>query len=178
MRTLKYAILGLLNQKDMTGYEMSEMFSSTLNEFWHANHSQIYPELQRLTDEGMVRYTEEISGQVLKKKRYALTDEGRTDFMAWLRRDEAIGATPKDTFRLRMFYSSSLPEEERRDLIEKQIARHTERKSHLEKNQKKFDAIPGPDEDAFGDYLVLMGAIMREEMTIAWMEKCLELCEG
>ena len=38
--------------------------------------------------------------------------------------------------------------------------------------------IPAADEDAFGDYLVLMGAIMREEMTIDWMERCLELCRN
>ena len=29
--------------------------------------------------------------------------------------------------------------------------------------------------DEFGDYLVLMGAVMREEMVIEWLTKCLEL---
>ena len=27
----------------------------------------------------------------------------------------------------------------------------------------------------YGDYLVLMGAIMRKEMTIEWLKKCIEL---
>lgn len=43
MRTLKYAILGLLNQKEMTGYDLMKQFESTLCEFWSAKHSQIYP---------------------------------------------------------------------------------------------------------------------------------------
>lgn len=43
MRTLKYAILGMLAQKPMTGYDLMQEFESTLNEFWSANHSQIYP---------------------------------------------------------------------------------------------------------------------------------------
>ena len=46
MRTLKYAILGMLMQKSMTGYELMQQFESALCEFWTANHSQIYPELK------------------------------------------------------------------------------------------------------------------------------------
>ncbi|MCB6948576.1 hypothetical protein LIZ84_12065 [Roseburia faecis] len=29
--------------------------------------------------------------------------------------------------------------------------------------------------DEFGDYLVLLGAIMREEMMIDWLKKCIKL---
>ena len=45
MRTLKYAILGLLNREPMTGYDIAKEFSKDLGEFWNAKHSQIYPEL-------------------------------------------------------------------------------------------------------------------------------------
>ena len=37
MGTLKYAILGLLNRNEMTGYELSKEFETTLFEFWNAN---------------------------------------------------------------------------------------------------------------------------------------------
>ena len=60
MRTLKYAILGLLNQKEMTGYDLMKQFESTLCEFWSAKHSQIYPELKKLTEEGSVAYKTEL----------------------------------------------------------------------------------------------------------------------
>ncbi len=56
MGNLKYAILGLLNQKEMTGYDLMKQFESTLCEFWSAKHSQIYPELKKLTDEGSIAY--------------------------------------------------------------------------------------------------------------------------
>ena len=62
MRTLKYAILGLLNQRDMSGYELMKQFESGLNEFWSAKHSQIYPELAKLAEEGSVAYQVQISG--------------------------------------------------------------------------------------------------------------------
>ena len=54
MRNLKYVILGLLTQKPMTGYEIKQKFEGALSEFWYANHSQIYPELKRLTEEDRV----------------------------------------------------------------------------------------------------------------------------
>ena len=50
MGTLKYAILGLLNRKSMTGYDLSKEFETTLFEFWNAKHSQIYPELKSLSE--------------------------------------------------------------------------------------------------------------------------------
>ena len=61
MGTLKYAILGLLNRNEMTGYELSKEFETTLFEFWNAKHSQIYPELKKLTEEGSVAYKTEPS---------------------------------------------------------------------------------------------------------------------
>ena len=52
MGVLKYAILGLLNQKSMTGYDITKEFEEKLCEFWSAKHSQIYPELKTLNEKG------------------------------------------------------------------------------------------------------------------------------
>ena len=67
METLKYAILGLLMKKDMTGYELTKEFNSALFEFWNASHSQIYPKLKALTKEGLIEYHIEITGTVLRE---------------------------------------------------------------------------------------------------------------
>ena len=83
MGTLKYAILGLLNRKSMTGYDLSKEFETTLFEFWNAKHSQIYPELKSLSEKGLVQYEVEITGNVLEKKVYSITEKGREDFYEW-----------------------------------------------------------------------------------------------
>ena len=88
MGTLKYAILGLLNRNEMTGYELSKEFETTLFEFWNAKHSQIYPELKSLNAEGLIQYRVEITGNVLEKKVYTITDEGRRDFIKRRPRDD------------------------------------------------------------------------------------------
>ncbi len=178
MRELKYAILGLLNQKSMSGYELSAEFESALNEFWSANHSQIYPELKKLTQEGMITYEVAISGHVLQKKIYTITDAGREDFLKWLSRDQPMSSTPKDVFRLRVFFSGELTPEHRRKMFESHLTQHRSRLNYLRQQMQKFNGTPGSRFSEMGDYLVLTGAIMREEMTCEWLQKCIELAGG
>ncbi len=175
MRTLKYAILGLLYEKSMTGYDLMKEFGSALNEFWSAKHSQIYPELKKLTNEGMVRYEIEISGTSLEKKCYSITEEGKMDFLKWLQKETEVEETPKSIFRLKLFYSSYLNPSDREEMLRHQLELEESRLKQLKKNQKKFTEIPEKNSPEFGDYLVLMGAIMREETNCEWLRKCLEL---
>lgn len=175
MRTLKYAILGLLNQKEMTGYDLMKQFESTLCEFWSAKHSQIYPELKKLTEEGSVAYQVEKSETSSEKKLYHITEAGREDFLDWLATETKAQPTPKDVSRLKIFFCNCLDPEDRRFMLEDQLHKHRTRMRHLKNNQKKFTRVPDNNSDEFGDYLVLMGAIMREEMMIDWLARCIKL---
>ena len=60
-------------------------------------------------------------------------------------------------------------------MLEDQLHKHRTRMRHLKNNQKKFTEVPDSSSDSFGDYLVLMGAVMREEMTIEWLNRCIAL---
>ena len=178
MRTLKYAILGLLKKRPMTGYEIAKEFNFELAEFWYANHSQIYPELKKLAEEGLVTYEIEISGDILEAKRYALTEKGVQDFTQWIYKDEKIERTPKDIFRLRMYFSNNLDLKNRIHLLENQRLQHVKRMNNLKKTMEQYPETPPPDSDRFGDFIVLCGAIMREENYIAWIDKCIEYSQS
>ena len=66
MRTLKYAILGLINREPMTGYDITREFNNNnLANFWYAKHSQVYPELSRLMEEKLVTCEVVIQGEAL-----------------------------------------------------------------------------------------------------------------
>lgn len=174
MRNLKYAILGLLLEKNMSGYEIKTEFEKSLTEFWYAKHSQIYPELKKLTEEGMTEFITEITGNVLEKKVYSITEKGKEDFMNWIIMDEDI-STPKDVFRLRLFFSHNLDLENRLELIENQLKKHEKKLNKLKKEQEKFKNITEKNNIIFADYLILMGAVMREETYCSWLKKCIEL---
>jgi DNA-binding PadR family transcriptional regulator len=176
MRTLKYAILGLLSRHPMTGYELSKEFNHELAEFWYANHSQIYPELKKLHDEGHVTFDVEISGDILEAKRYFITDQGQKDLILWLHKDEKIERTPKNVFRLRMYFSNALDLKSRVHLLENQRNQHVKRLNTLMKTSEQYPEVPPQHSDRFGDFLVLKGAIMRQENVIAWIDECIKYC--
>lgn len=176
MGTLGYAILGLLHRRSMTGYELSKEFESGLFEVWSAKHSQIYPELKGLYEAGLIEYQVEISGTVLEKKVYTITPAGQQALRDWAQGPCGPLQTPKDEFRLRLFFSDCIPPQRRRQLLEKRLAQHRQRLTQIEQDREKFDTQPPQAEQAFSDYLVLLGGIAREEATCRWLETCLELC--
>lgn len=178
MRLLKYAILGLLMKRSMTGYEISKEFNFELAEFWYANHSQIYPELKKLSEENMVVFDIEISGDILEAKRYTITEAGIREFTEWLYKDEKISRTPKDIFRLRMYFSNNIDINSRVHMLENQRLQHVKRVNTLKKTFEQYAIVPDVNTDRFGDFLVLRGAIMREENYIAWIDECIQYTKG
>ena len=138
MGTLKYAILGLLNRNEMTGYELSKEFETTLFEFWNAKHSQIYPELKSLNAEGLIQYRVEITGNVLEKKVYTITDEGRRDFSEWEETLCPIQTASKDESRLRLFFLDGASPDFQQRFLADQLSQHQKHLEHLLENQKSL----------------------------------------
>ncbi len=180
MRNLKYAILGLVNREPMTGYDIKKAFEDrALTSFWHAEHSQIYPELKKLVEEGMLDFDTDIRGEKMEKKLYTITPAGRKEFLDWLKDDVAIERTHKDIFRLRTFYSESLTDEEFLKLLKSQCAQHMEKRDFLAEIKTRVfnDTPPKKGTRELGDYMVLDGAVLREESYVAWLERCIKIFE-
>jgi DNA-binding PadR family transcriptional regulator len=51
---VKHALLALLAERDLTGYELKLRFERVLGEFWQLNSGQVYSTLERLRREGLV----------------------------------------------------------------------------------------------------------------------------
>lgn len=71
---VRSAILHLLAEEPMHGYQIMSELSSRTDGIWQASPGSIYPTLNQLEDEGLV-HVEEQEG----KKVYALTDAGRAE---------------------------------------------------------------------------------------------------
>jgi len=174
MRTLKYALLGLIDRGPITGYDISKEFEKRIMaNFWHAKHSQVYPELKRLLEENLITVELIIQGEKMEKKLYTITTEGHAEFVEWLLLDEPLGVTPKDVFRLRTFFSDFMSASDYEQHLHSQLDKHNFKKASLENSlTKSFDNIPKYGSKEFGDYAVLLGAIMREDSYLAWLKAC------
>lgn len=179
MRNLKYAILGLVNREPKTGYDIKKSFDDrALTNFWHAEHSQIYPELAKLVKEGMLECSTVIQGQKMEKKLYTITKEGRREFEQWLQDDVPIERTHKDIFRLRTFFSDELSPDDYLKLLRSQKRQHEERRDYLAGiKETVFPVIPDVGTSALGDYMVLDGAVSREADYVAWLDRCIAIFE-
>jgi DNA-binding PadR family transcriptional regulator len=82
--SLPHAILGVLEARPMTGYELTRFFESTARWVWSAPQSQIYPLLRRLEAEGLIVGEEQLRGEKLKRTSYSLTEAGLADLRDWL----------------------------------------------------------------------------------------------
>ncbi|HHU22136.1 MAG TPA: PadR family transcriptional regulator [Clostridiales bacterium] len=182
MRELKYAILGLVNRSPRTGYDITKAFTESIGNFWEAKHSQIYPELHRLASGGLIEYEIEIQGEKLEKKVYSITDKGRNELLNWLLTDEPLPPVPKDSFRLRLYFSENLSTLAVSELINGQLAKRRRRLEHLKEELHAMEDSGEPPvlfTPEFYEYLLIMGGIFREQAYINWINevKRLTKCE-
>lgn len=82
--SLPHAILGVLEARPMTGYELTRFFQSTARWVWTAPQSQIYPLLRKLQDEGWIAGEDQVRGEKLQRTSYSLTVAGLSELRRWL----------------------------------------------------------------------------------------------
>jgi DNA-binding PadR family transcriptional regulator len=82
--SLRHALMALLDATPMTGYTLAKRFDQSAAFVWHAPHSQIYPELRRLEESGLIMGREEARGAHGTKRRYELTEAGRAELRRWV----------------------------------------------------------------------------------------------
>src|SRR5580658_6602784 len=74
---VRVAILALLEERPMHGYEMMQELAERTHGLWSPSPGSLYPALQMLEDQGLVR-SESADG----RRQYTLTDEGREHLKA------------------------------------------------------------------------------------------------
>ncbi|MEV4542493.1 PadR family transcriptional regulator [Micromonospora echinaurantiaca] len=74
---VRHAVLALLVERPMHGYEMIQEIDSRTGGAWRPSPGSVYPTLQLLEDEGLIAAsTDEAGGG---RKRFALTEAGRAE---------------------------------------------------------------------------------------------------
>ncbi len=121
--SLRHALLGLLAEGPASGYDLLKRFDTSLAFVWPASQSQVYGELARLAEDGLI----ELVGTGARNRReHAITDAGGSDLRTWLTEPET-----ERTYRsgplLRVFFLWALPPADRvaflrafaRDVVER-----------------------------------------------------------
>lgn len=79
--SLRYATLGLLAQYPGSGYDLLKRFEVSMANVWSATQSQLYGELNKLADAGLIEVSD-IGPR--GRKEYRITEAGRTELVRWI----------------------------------------------------------------------------------------------
>src|SRR5215470_10508246 len=86
--SLKYVVLGLLDQRPRHGYELKRDAEGLLGEGAELNPGQLYPLLRKLAEQGLITGQHVEQEDRPDKRVFTTTETGQRELMAWL--DEPV----------------------------------------------------------------------------------------
>ena len=111
--SLRHALIGLLRERPASGYDLMQVFDKSLQRVWPATKSQVYAELAKLADAGLITVTTE---GPRGRREYAPTEAGLAELRRWM-----LETTPDDNQRsetlLRVFLLGSVNRTEAKDFL-------------------------------------------------------------
>lgn len=105
-KRMDYVILGLLDHESLTGYEIKQRMDTNLSLFWGASFGSIYPTLNSLLQDGMVKASDASTGG-REKIKYAITAKGEKCLAVWLRLPVEKDELRSETL-LKIFFGSAV----------------------------------------------------------------------
>ncbi|MGG8407396.1 PadR family transcriptional regulator [Streptomyces sp. 12297] len=82
--SLPHAILTALLEKPSSGLELTRRFDKSIGYFWSATHQQIYRELGKLEEAGLIRALPSAQPSRGQKKEFEVLPAGRAELGRWV----------------------------------------------------------------------------------------------
>jgi DNA-binding PadR family transcriptional regulator len=124
-----YVILGMVSKEARSGYEIKALVDNSTRFFWAASYGQIYPELKRLAEAGLVVGSERPTGG-RKRTVYEITADGEEELRAWLRQPPQVLET-RDEGLLKLFFAGALRREEALEILRAMRAQRLDANARL-----------------------------------------------
>jgi len=179
--SLRNALLGLLNHRPMTGYDLKKMIDHPIGFFWAAQMSQIYRELNKLEEKRLVKSEIEVQEKRPDRKVYQLTKEGRETFLHWLNKfPNRLSELYRSKFLMRIFFSSQIELDELAFQIKRYKKEIEEQLRYLNEVKlwiKEYSREKKLKEDAFYWNLIVKKEYKSITAGMEWADECLQLIE-
>ncbi|MEU9251127.1 PadR family transcriptional regulator [Streptomyces sp. NPDC048270] len=170
--SLPHAILTALLEKPSSGLELTRRFDKSIGYFWSATHQQIYRELGRLEESGLIR---ELPSEVPvrgQRKEYEVLAAGSAELARWV--GESQDPKPmRDPLLLRIRAAGVVGPQGLGPELRRHLDLHRRQLAQYEAIEERD--FP-PRRDAVEDRLrrlVLHGGIALETFWLHWLEEAL-----
>jgi PadR family transcriptional regulator, regulatory protein AphA len=123
LNSTSYVILGMIRLGRRTGYEIKQLVDFSTRFFWAASYGQIYPELKRLEEAGLITGEDEPTGG-RQRRAYSLTPAGEDALHDWLTSDTNLVYEVRDEGLLRFFFADEMTAGEAVNVLRRMRAQH------------------------------------------------------
>jgi DNA-binding PadR family transcriptional regulator len=167
--SVKQAMLALLEQGPMYGYQLRVEFENRTGSTWPLNVGQVYTTLSRLERDGLIAGEGvDDEGHVV----YRITDEGRDEVAAWFTTPVARTQPPRDELAIKLALAVTVPGVDVGTVIQRQrTATMAALQDYTRLKRAGRAASPArPDDMAWS--LVLDSLVFAAEAEIRWLDHC------
>lgn len=175
--SVKHALLSLLEQEPMYGYQLRQEFETRTGGTWPLNVGQVYTTLTRLERDGLVEPAahDEASEQpgdtqTQTQVRYRLTEAGRDEVATWFTTPVTRTQPARDELAIKLALAVTVPGVDVGTLIQRQrgasmqaLQDYTRLKRQAGGDQERADLAWG---------LVLDSLVFAAEAEIRWLDHC------
>ena len=161
-----YVVLGMLSLGPKSGYEIKALVDKSTRFFWAASYGQIYPELKRLSEAGLVTGVDSPTGG-RKRTVYEITADGEAKLKAWLRQPPRTFEM-RDEGLLKLFFAGLLPREEAVEIL--RVMKEHRRRVNAELTAKEPAKAASQADDPL-PLIVLRGGIEFTHWFADWCER-------
>ncbi|TNM38546.1 PadR family transcriptional regulator [Nocardioides albidus] len=175
--SVKHALLALLEQQPMYGYQLRAEFEQRTGTTWPLNVGQVYTTLTRLERDGLAFADgEDGEGHVI----YRITDAGRDEVATWFTTPVGRTQPPRDELAIKLALAVTVPGVDVGTVIQQQrSATMAALQDYTRlKRQAAAGAVPdaGADDGSGGAdlawSLVLDSLVFAAEAEIRWLDHC------
>ena len=175
--SLRFAVLTLLDIEPGSGYDLKRRFERSVSHFWSASHQQMYRELHRLHEEGLLDCTLQPQAGKPDRKVYRLTEDGREALRDWVQQPAAPQKI-REPFLLQLFAGHHLSNAQAQDLVRGQLDQHRALlDSYLEQNERVLRSDPQVQQRFRLAHQTLLLGIEAEKTWLEWGEQLLRQLE-
>ncbi len=164
--SVRHALLALLEQGPMYGYQLRSEFESRTGSTWPLNIGQVYTTLARLERDALVEgQGSDDEGHVV----YTITSAGRVEVTEWFAVPVGRGQPPRDELAIKLAIAVTLPGVDVTALVQRQrTATMTALQDYTRLKRNASTAEPAD----LAWSLVLDSLVFAAEAEIRWLDHC------
>jgi DNA-binding PadR family transcriptional regulator len=179
--SLRDAVLAALLEGESSGYDLAKGFDASVANFWMATPQQLYRELDRLADQGLIQARVVHQERRPNKRMYSLTEAGREAIQQFTSRAPKPSVI-RDELLIKVQASDAGNAAAVRDFIVERLQWATAKLQRYERLRTRLLDDRAEEEylaqtERVGPYLTLLRGISFERENIRWAERALAIVE-